>query len=362
MTLEEAQAQARANAACGSTTWTAASSRCSTSAPRVVEKIGRVKREAQLPVYEPKREDQVFANVTGANQGPLTREAVQRIFERIIDEMRTMQRLRMIQTRRRNLNVSRHAGRRHRRADPGRDRPPGGAGLRRASLHGRDPHRARRRGRQGRFRPRGLRSDGGRQGSAPHRLAVQAGQPQLPARRHGRASRRRRDRRRARRRDGRPVQRGKPRTRSSSAPSWWPSAGAKVIRGGAFKPRSSPYSFQGLGEEGLQLLREAADRHGLLVVSEVMDQTQIPLLARIRGHPAGGRAQHAELQSAARARQAAQAGAAEARHRGHHRGTAALRRIHPGRRQLRRDPVRARHPHLRNLHAQHAWISRRFRW
>jgi 3-deoxy-7-phosphoheptulonate synthase len=55
--------------------------------------------------------------------------------------------------------------------------------------------------------------------------------------------------------------------------------GAKVIRGGAFKPRSSPYSFQGLGEEGLRMMREAADRHQLLVVSEVMDQTQIPLLA-----------------------------------------------------------------------------------
>src|SRR4051794_14469720 len=41
-------------------------------------------------------------------------------------------------------------------------------------------------------------------------------------------------------------------------------AGAKLIRGGAFKPRSSPYAFQGLGEEGLQLLRSAADRHGLL--------------------------------------------------------------------------------------------------
>jgi len=57
-------------------------------------------------------------------------------------------------------------------------------------------------------------------------------------------------------------------------------AGAQVIRGGAFKPRSSPYAFQGLGEEGLRMLREAADRHRLLVVSEVMDQTQIPLVAR----------------------------------------------------------------------------------
>jgi 3-deoxy-7-phosphoheptulonate synthase len=57
-------------------------------------------------------------------------------------------------------------------------------------------------------------------------------------------------------------------------------AGAQVIRGGAFKPRSSPYSFQGLGEEGLRLLREAADRNGLLVVSEVMDTSQVDLVAR----------------------------------------------------------------------------------
>jgi 3-deoxy-7-phosphoheptulonate synthase len=54
--------------------------------------------------------------------------------------------------------------------------------------------------------------------------------------------------------------------------------GAQIIRGGAFKPRSSPYSFQGMGEEGLKLIRAAADRHHLLVVSEVMDQVQIPLL------------------------------------------------------------------------------------
>src|SRR5271166_1912174 len=54
--------------------------------------------------------------------------------------------------------------------------------------------------------------------------------------------------------------------------------GAQVLRGGAFKPRSSPYSFQGMGKEGLQLMRDAANRNGLLVVSEVMDQTQLPLL------------------------------------------------------------------------------------
>ncbi|MGO9273960.1 MAG: 3-deoxy-7-phosphoheptulonate synthase [Terriglobia bacterium] len=54
--------------------------------------------------------------------------------------------------------------------------------------------------------------------------------------------------------------------------------GARVLRGGAFKPRSSPYSFQGLGPRGLELMRRAADQYGLLVVSEVMDQTQIPLM------------------------------------------------------------------------------------
>ena len=57
-------------------------------------------------------------------------------------------------------------------------------------------------------------------------------------------------------------------------------AGAKMLRGGAFKPRSSPYSFQGLGEEGLKLLRAAADEHDLKLVSEVMDISQIELVAR----------------------------------------------------------------------------------
>ncbi|MGA8034473.1 MAG: 3-deoxy-7-phosphoheptulonate synthase [Candidatus Acidiferrales bacterium] len=55
-------------------------------------------------------------------------------------------------------------------------------------------------------------------------------------------------------------------------------AGGKLLRGGAFKPRSSPYSFQGMGEAGLKLMRQAADRNGLLVVSEVMDPTQIEVM------------------------------------------------------------------------------------
>ena len=57
-------------------------------------------------------------------------------------------------------------------------------------------------------------------------------------------------------------------------------AGAKIFRGGAFKPRSSPYSFQGLGEEGLRMLREASDQHNMKLVSEVMDISQIELVGR----------------------------------------------------------------------------------
>jgi 3-deoxy-7-phosphoheptulonate synthase len=57
-------------------------------------------------------------------------------------------------------------------------------------------------------------------------------------------------------------------------------AGAKILRGGAFKPRSSPYSFQGLGEAGLRLLRAAADRHNLKLITEIMDISQLELIER----------------------------------------------------------------------------------
>src|SRR5260370_22581387 len=57
-------------------------------------------------------------------------------------------------------------------------------------------------------------------------------------------------------------------------------AGAKIFRGGAFKPRSSPYSFQGLGEEGLRLLRDASRAENLKLITEVMDLSQIELIDR----------------------------------------------------------------------------------
>lgn len=62
---------------------------------RVVEIIGSVKREQSMPVYEPKREDVVYKNVIENNHGPLGADAVRRIFERVIDEMRTLQKARM---------------------------------------------------------------------------------------------------------------------------------------------------------------------------------------------------------------------------------------------------------------------------
>lgn len=57
-------------------------------------------------------------------------------------------------------------------------------------------------------------------------------------------------------------------------------SGIKILRGGAFKPRTSPYAFQGLGEEGLQIIREVADKHKMAVTSEVMEISQIPLFEK----------------------------------------------------------------------------------
>jgi len=57
-------------------------------------------------------------------------------------------------------------------------------------------------------------------------------------------------------------------------------AGANILRGGAFKPRTSPYSFQGLGEEGLKILRDTGDKHSMPVVTEVMDPRQVELVSR----------------------------------------------------------------------------------
>lgn len=65
----------------------------------IVEEIGRIKQALTLPIYEPRREDQVFDNVLTNNKGPLPADAVKRLFERIIDEMRNVQKMKMLEPR-----------------------------------------------------------------------------------------------------------------------------------------------------------------------------------------------------------------------------------------------------------------------
>ena len=57
-------------------------------------------------------------------------------------------------------------------------------------------------------------------------------------------------------------------------------AGADMLRGGAYKPRTSPYAFQGLGEEGLKIIRSVADNHGMAVTSEIMEVSQLPMFEK----------------------------------------------------------------------------------
>jgi chorismate mutase-like protein len=64
---------------------------------RAAEVIGQIKQACEMPVYEPRREDEVYRNVAENNHGPLPPDAVKRIFERVVDEMRTLQKMRMQQ-------------------------------------------------------------------------------------------------------------------------------------------------------------------------------------------------------------------------------------------------------------------------
>ena len=63
---------------------------------KIVERIGAIKRSLALPIYEPRREDQVVANVLAHNTGPLPEDAIRRVFERIMDEMRNLQKTKML--------------------------------------------------------------------------------------------------------------------------------------------------------------------------------------------------------------------------------------------------------------------------
>ena len=89
--------------------------------------------------------------------------------------------------------------------------------------------------------------------------------------------------------------------------------GATALRGGAYKPRTSPYAFQGLGPEGLELLREAGRATGLPVVTEVMDPGDVEPMVALRGLLPDRRALHAELPAAAGRRELREARPPQAR-------------------------------------------------
>ena len=131
-------------------------------------------------------------------------------------------------------------------------------------------------------------------------------------------------------------------------------AGAQLLRGGAYKPRTSPYSFSGLREEGLALLRTARRETGLPVVSEIMSATDLPLFEDVDILQVGARnmQNYDLLRALGRCRKPVLL----CRHGA---GAASQCRVHSLRRQRKRHSLRAGHPHLQRRHPQHLGSLRR---
>ncbi len=125
-------------------------------------------------------------------------------------------------------------------------------------------------------------------------------------------------------------------------------AGAALLRGGAYKPRTSPYSFQGLGREALEILAEARERTGLPVVTEVMDVRQIEDVVEVADVIQLGARNMQNFDLLKEVGKTGASRAAQAWPVGHDRGVAAVGRVHRPGGQRARDPVRARHPDLRD--------------
>ena len=194
----------------------------------------------------------------------------------------------------------------------------------------------------------------GRRAGHPRHQAVQARQPRAPSRPDARP------RRRGRRRGGSTLQimagpcAVESREQLLATARWVKREGATVLRGGAFKPRTSPYAFQGLGEEGLKLLAEAREETGLPVVSEITDPADVELFDRyVDMLQVGSRNMHnfVLLKAVGQSRKPVLL----------KRGFGATieewlmaAEYILSSRQPQRDPVRARHPHLRDGDPQHA--------
>ncbi len=124
-------------------------------------------------------------------------------------------------------------------------------------------------------------------------------------------------------------------------------AGAKMLRGGAFKPRTSPYDFQGMEEEGLKLLQKAKQATGLAIITEVMSDRDVDLVAKYADvMQVGARNMQTEFHAAESTRKMRPARIAEARVEQHGERTLDVRGIRYGTRESRRDFVRAGNSHL----------------
>ena len=249
---------------------------------------------------------------------------------------------------------------RHRRAGAERLREDRSSGPARP-LHSRSAaHRHRHHRQRDGARSRHLRRNGGRAGSHPRQQALQAGEPRREGGRHGHPLPwLRRQLSAATKWPSSPGPAPSSRaSRRSPLPNASPAPGRKFFRGGAYKPRTSPYAFQGLAEDGLKILAEVRDRFGLLIVTEAVDNESLDLVEKYADIIQIGARNMQNFSLLKRAGRAAQAGAAEARHVGDAGRVPDGRRIHHERGQLQRHPVRARRAHLRRPHPQHARSQR----
>ncbi len=130
-------------------------------------------------------------------------------------------------------------------------------------------------------------------------------------------------------------------------------SGAALLRGGAFKPRTSPYSFQGMGTAGLDLLMEARKQTGLPIVTEIMDPRMAELFEREVDVVQVGAPQHAELRAAQGGGQDEQAHSPQAGPVQHLRGVDHVRRVYHVRRNENVILCERGGAHLRDLHPQH---------
>ena len=125
-------------------------------------------------------------------------------------------------------------------------------------------------------------------------------------------------------------------------------AGATMLRGGAYKPRTSPYAFQGLGQEGLRLLAEAKELTGLPIVTELMDARDLEPVLEVADVIQIGARNMQNYPLLAEIGRSQLPGADQARPVEHARGAAHGRRVRPQGGQRGGHPLRARHPHLRD--------------